>query len=742
MEEQAERLNSLIEIVLPLKFLENVTHFYKNSHEKLLWDSQCSENVLAKENACNKHNNAVVCTQGLTQDKATQVKICVKQLNVDRAPLFCILSNISQNTAIPDEYLYDVVKKENIKSDSDIKENTTSNNQEHQIQKYLYDVQNENESATFQEQAVTIPQKVKRKRGRPKKIVSSNLDKENAAESLVDTHEKIKNTSKQLTITSNDNCLEGRRYSLRGVKLSEKIMKAEKGLSNLDHEIYNDVDMNNEVEGADTVGDEENNYNPENQEDDCSEGEEKDQDFKPNNTTRHNRKRKYKTIRKTLENNVTTNKKKKRGVIDIGDDIPKYVRRKRNNVRECGCGICKKLFCDFSGVDKHMRMFHSDHPELEQLLEKIKSLKITQCSVCQKEFPDRFRAQAHELSEHFHGENLKCKQCQKEYKNIQSLRNHISAVHNVQGQPHLCHLCPAKFKWAITLSQHIAEIHEGKLPFSCQICKKKFARKPQLKLHERIHGLDPSKRIHCEMCGKGFWYDCNYQRHMRVVHGPHQDKFHCSYCGKGFNEKNSMVSHVQHVHLNIFPYKCLQCKSGFRRKVGLEEHFRQVHKMSNMQVVYSKNRRYKYGRDNEELFFCSHCSLSFCYKTKMIEHMHIDHGKEFPYVCKVCSQGFLAKNYLQNHLQQAHDKSSDESAKIAAQEEGAQGDHLNKIAGIITLDVNKARSGNIQILEKEDESIEAPSEVVEEMQQVCTQVKIETLITDKVNEILFFYLPI
>ncbi|XP_061170917.1 zinc finger protein with KRAB and SCAN domains 8-like [Saccostrea echinata] len=251
-----------------------------------------------------------------------------------------------------------------------------------------------------------------------------------------------------------------------------------------------------------------------------------------------------------------------------------------------------------------------------------------------------------------------CHRCEKSYKNFQTLRNHIRYVHRITGQQNHCKLCPAKFKHLSVLKQHCDEIHSKKINFTCTICKKDFARKNQYNRHMLSHGGDKSKLLNCPHCEKGFWFRYNLTRHIELVHKPSAENFHCSYCGKGFNLKAAMVSHVQHVHFNIFPFQCSVdgCKMGFSRQKLLMEHMQQSHADVTYKPPQLSRGRYKYGRSDEDLFFCSHCRVSFCYKAKLVEHMHFAHNDSFPYICDQCSQGFVEKSFLLHHLKYAHNQ--------------------------------------------------------------------------------------
>lgn len=340
---------------------------------------------------------------------------------------------------------------------------------------------------------------------------------------------------------------------------------------------------------------------------------------------------------------------------DLGSvKMQKPGRRKRNNVRVVQCRYCQKMFCDYTGVDEHVKKFHADEPDFSDYVTELKKLKVVKCTKCDATLQNRYLLQDHENRVHFQVDSQICSQCGKSYKNLKSLRNHVHSVHYVKGKSNLCHLCPAKFKWAATLKQHIQEIHEGIRQFSCPTCKKEFYRKSQLNRHKRIHGSDISKMIVCKQCNKSFWFENNYIRHMRILHQPQKELFHCSYCGKGFSQKASMVAHVQLLHFNLYTFTCKICNMGFTRSKTLRAHMTQVHNDTDFVVTNSQRNRFKYNRTAEDLLYCTYCKTGFYYKAKLVEHIHQEHLSYFPHRCNKCKQGFLEQKFLENHLKKAH----------------------------------------------------------------------------------------
>lgn len=602
-------LVNCIELDIPLAVLTDIIPLPENQNmNKLYWKGQCTET----ERLCE------LITQ-LSENNILSIYIKNTNIAINGNKLKCSISSV-ESTSEAEKDQSGLVLEGNVDQHCIITDSTSVDNT------------------------------TKRKRGRPRKTDEEKLLNKVQLNSEKDISEDVSTGENEI-----------KRYGLRGVKISEAVMRAEMGPAYKDKtSLDNNVDINktsNSEDGLDAVNDEiidkmEDNENvyDDHQDVDYIDSDyvgyiSDEQDFEPNYT-----KRKFGLV-------INGRGQKRKNKIDIGDvKIPKY-REKIDFKKDKECKYCQKCFFHFVGVEDHVRRYHMKEADVETYLEELKSLRMETCKICNKTFNNIYHLIEHEKRSHLENTSVKCFRCGKLYKNVQSLKNHIRAVHSIIGQPYSCNQCTAKFKWSTTLKQHIEEIHEGKMKAACKHCGKKFPRQNLLNRHMRIHGTDQSKRLFCKFCGKGFWYEHNLQRHIKVIHGPHEEHFHCSYCGKGFNMKSAMVTHVQQVHFNIFPFHCNECSVGFKRSKLYRLHMVTMHNILDVNTLNTNGRqRYKYGKTEEDLFYCSHCSLSFCYKTKMVEHMHSAHGEDFPYMCTHCNQGFLEKSFLSHHLLKAHDE--------------------------------------------------------------------------------------
>ena len=415
------------------------------------------------------------------------------------------------------------------------------------------------------------------------------------------------------------------RYSLRGKKIDPKIINAEKG-------IYEHDSENASVSGSMQVNECIEKSMPNS---DRSKLNDKEQSVNKKDSTKENNENSAPYLPKKI----------------ISADIKTKCKQKQPLNKMCK--MCSYVSSDYSRLFSHVTKKHEHEEGVKDYIKELQTLKVAKCETCNREFPNESKLHVHEKMEH---SIATCDLCHQVFKNAITLRNHVRNIHErTEVTAAICEVCSATFKSVASLKQHCDSVHKEMKCYPCLLCDKKFHNGSQLRRHIRVHGLDEAKRLKCDICSKSFLYKHNLQRHVELIHSAHHkmEKFHCSYCGKGYTQKLNMISHVQHVHFNIFPYSCKMCKTTFTKSHFLLEHMMSVHKQTGVKIPESP-RNQVYGKEEEDKFYCAYCNEGFVHKIRLIEHMHFDHSKAFPFLCELCNQGFLSRTFLALHSLKAH----------------------------------------------------------------------------------------
>jgi len=219
---------------------------------------------------------------------------------------------------------------------------------------------------------------------------------------------------------------------------------------------------------------------------------------------------------------------------------------------------------------------------------------------------------------------FQCDICKKHFPRKRNLRVHIM-THNEKTIP--CTMCEKMFKSKTLLTEHM-KIHLAIKNYECEVCEKKFTTSTHLTSHRRTHTNE--RPYQCDICEKAFTVSNALTIHRRIHTG--ERPYKCDQCDKAFRESSKLTNHKR-THTKEKPYSCDICGVKFSQLGNVKTHMDRVHSAD----------------DSNKKYECEKCNKKFFDHKALITHMNYHLGiKDF--ACSICPKKFVTKTELKTHL--------------------------------------------------------------------------------------------
>ncbi|XP_063545220.1 protein suppressor of hairy wing-like isoform X2 [Cydia strobilella] len=173
------------------------------------------------------------------------------------------------------------------------------------------------------------------------------------------------------------------------------------------------------------------------------------------------------------------------------------------------------------------------------------------------------------LEKYLQGE-FKCELCCRGFSTSTAYENHVKDKHDPSIGPNECHLCHARYRFAVNRNQHIQDAH--RLQFRCRRCNRVVPGEPHAVEHAASHDGATFK---CRHCDKRFHKKTTCATHMRLDH-PVENAAGgtCEVCGETFISRTGLNCHKTRAHHKPYNRKlhCRKCRIQFDSLEALQRH--------------------------------------------------------------------------------------------------------------------------------------------------------------------------
>ncbi|XP_003800424.1 zinc finger protein 687 [Otolemur garnettii] len=175
----------------------------------------------------------------------------------------------------------------------------------------------------------------------------------------------------------------------------------------------------------------------------------------------------------------------------------------------------------------------------------------------------------------------------------------------------------------------------------CPTCPMMLPNHCSFSAHQRMHKNRPPHV--CPECGGNF-LQANFQTHLReaCLHFSRRVGYRCPSCAVVFGSMNSIKSHVQASHCEVF-HKCPICPMAFKSGPSAHAHLYTQHPSFLMQQA-------------KQIYKCAMCDTVFTHKPLLSSHVdqHLLPQRVSVFKCPSCPLLFAQKRTMLEHLKNTH----------------------------------------------------------------------------------------
>ena len=199
------------------------------------------------------------------------------------------------------------------------------------------------------------------------------------------------------------------------------------------------------------------------------------------------------------------------------------------------------------------------------------NVKMYSCNHC-KLRGVRERMAVHLAIVHGKRKPYRCKKCPAKYGYFESFRDHYISSHTNQTFPCEELGCDAVFHKKDALRRHVLMDHkrEGKEMHECRGCGKTFKYAHHARRHEKYHMGKEERPFVCATCKKAFVTKQDLQRHKDIHTGC--KPFKCSQCFYTTARKSNLILHERKHGVVHGEYVCTTCMKYFISETRFKAH--------------------------------------------------------------------------------------------------------------------------------------------------------------------------